>query len=233
MSIFAISDLHLALSVNKPMDVFGERWSDYMEKLKSKWTGTVTQDDYVIIPGDISWATYLEDAAADFKFVEELPGRKIISKGNHDYWWTTANKLSQFLELNGLASIEFMHNNSFKLGSAILAGTRGWKCPGDEGFSVEDRKIFSRELQRLEISLKSLVNENVEDIIVAMHYPPFNAKGEPAEFVNIMKKYSVKTCIYGHLHGESHKNACTGEIEGIDFKLISADFLEFKPLKLK
>lgn len=233
MSVFAISDLHLALSVDKPMDVFGERWSDYMERLKSNWLESISGDDYIIIPGDISWATYLEQAVEDFRFIEGLPGRKIISKGNHDYWWTTASKLRQFLDLNKLTSIEFMHNNSFKIGEIVLAGTRGWKCPGDAEFSAEDRKIYLREVQRLDLSLKSIDRENSGEIIVALHYPPFNSKKEPSEFVNIMRKYGVKTCIYGHLHGESHRIALTGEIEGIDFRIVSADYLGFKPLKLK
>ena len=233
MSIFAISDLHLALSIDKPMDIFGDRWSNYMEKLKILWEETVTKEDTVIIPGDISWATYLEQAIEDFKFIESLPGSKIISKGNHDYWWTTSNKLNKFLVSNKFSTIAFMHNNSFKIGDIVLCGTRGWKCQGDDNFSAEDKKIYNRELQRLELSLKTSGCNEVESIIVALHYPPFNSKGESSDFIDIMCKYKVKVCIYGHLHGDSVKNAVIGKVEGIDFKLVSADNLNFYPIKLK
>lgn len=232
MTIFAISDLHLALSIDKPMDIFGDRWSNYMEKLKIAWEETVSAEDYVIIPGDISWATYLEQACEDFRFIEALPGKKIISKGNHDYWWTTLNKLEHFIIENNYSTISFLHNNSFALGSTLLCGTRGWKCPGEADFTSEDRKIYERELQRLELSLKSAVKSGVGDIIAALHYPPFNSRKEPSGFVEIMLKYNVKKCIYGHLHGEGWKNAFVGNNSGIEFRLVSADYLSFKPLRL-
>jgi len=232
MAIYAISDLHLAKSIDKPMDIFGHRWQNYMERLKASWEETVCQDDYVIIPGDISWATYLEQAYDDFSFIERLPGKKIISKGNHDYWWTTLSKLNKFLRDNNFASISFMHNNSFDLGEAVLCGTRGWKCPGENDFSAEDQKIFNRELQRLELSLKTIKPKDNQTVIAALHYPPFNMKGRPSDFIDVMKKYNVTMCLYGHLHGESHRNAVEGRIEGIDFKFVSADHLEFRPLKL-
>lgn len=232
MAIYAISDLHLALSVNKPMDVFGDRWANYMEKLKSAWEETVSPGDTVIIPGDISWATYLEEAWQDFKFIEDLPGRKIISKGNHDYWWTTGSKLEKFKTGNNFGTIDFMHNNSFKMENIILCGTRGWKCPGDADFNEEDQKIFNRELQRLELSLKSAPKEEKAELLVALHYPPFNSQKQPSPFVDIMKKYGVKNCIYGHLHSHGFKSAVQGEVEGISFQLVSADYLDFRPLKL-
>lgn len=232
MAIYAISDLHLALSIDKPMDVFGSRWNNYMQRLETCWQQNVSHEDHVIIPGDISWATYLDQAFDDFKFIESLPGIKIISKGNHDYWWTTHNKLEHFVLGNGFSTIKFMHNNSFKFENVIVCGTRGWICPGNDDFGAEDRKIFNRELQRLELSLKSAVKEEECSIIVAMHYPPFNAKRQPAEFVDIMCKYNVCKCVYGHLHGDSFKNAVEGMIQGIDFKLVSADYLGFKPLRL-
>jgi len=232
MAIYAISDLHLAKSIDKPMDIFGQRWQNYMEKLSNQWEQTVSQEDYVIIPGDVSWATYLEQAYEDFSFIDRLPGKKIISKGNHDYWWTTLSKLEKFLRDNNFASISFMHNNSFDLGEAVLCGTRGWKCPGDSDFSAEDQKIFNRELQRLELSLKSVKAGEGRAVIAALHYPPFNAKGQPSEFIEVMKRFNVRICLYGHLHGENFRSAVEGEVEGIDFKLISADHLGFKPLKL-
>lgn len=231
MSLYGISDLHLALSVDKPMDVFGNGWKNYMERLKSNWESTVKPGDTVIVPGDISWATYLEQAFADFEFIDSLPGNKIISKGNHDYWWTTLNKLEKFVAKSNFTSISFMHNNSFQLGNWLLCGTRGWKCPSDENFSLEDNKIYKRELQRLELSLKSAAASD-EGIIAALHYPPFGSKKEPSGFVEIMAAYKVKKCIYGHLHGEGFKNAFEGEYLGVEFKFISADYLKFEPYKL-
>ncbi len=232
MALYAISDLHLALSIDKPMDIFGEKWANYMQRLEDNWKDVVRPEDYVIIPGDISWATYLEQAEEDFKFIDSLPGRKIISKGNHDYWWTTHSKLELFLTGNNFSSISFMHNNSVKVGSTAICGTRGWICPGDDGFNAEDRKIYSRELQRLELSIKSALSNDTDNIIAALHYPPFNSKKQPTEFLEIMKKYGVKLCVYGHLHGEGFKNAVEGEIDGIVYKLVSADFLKFNPFRL-
>ncbi|HOQ00279.1 MAG TPA: metallophosphoesterase [Acetivibrio clariflavus] len=233
MSIFAISDLHLALSIDKPMDIFGERWYNYMDRLRQNWIKVVKDEDYIIIPGDISWATYLEQAYEDFNFIESLPGKKIISKGNHDYWWTTLSKLNKFLDANNFKTISFMHNNSYYIEGNTICGTRGWKCPGDDEFNKEDEKIYERELHRLELSLKSFSSgTTTENVIVAMHYPPFNAKKEPSEFVEIMRKYNVRKCLYGHLHGAGFKSAVTGEFDGIEFNLVSADFLNFEPLKL-
>lgn len=236
MAIFAISDLHLALGVEKPMDVFGNRWVNYMEKLEASWEDTITANDFVIIPGDISWATYLEQSYEDFKFIERLPGKKIILKGNHDYWWTTLRKLETFLEENNFTSIRFLHNNCFSIENIVLSGTRGWKCPESDDFGEEDEKIYRRELQRLQLSLECAAKANrdisQENIVVAMHYMPFNSKGEPSDFVKIMQKYKTKVCLYGHLHGEGIKNAIEGRVGGIEYRLVSADYLGFKPVLL-
>jgi predicted phosphohydrolase len=231
MAIYAISDLHLALSIDKPMDVFGARWANYMSKLEESWRTIVGEDDYVIVPGDISWATYLEQAYEDFRFLHELPGKKIISKGNHDYWWTTKSKLDKFLNDNGFTSIEFMHNNSYTIAGTAVCGTRGWEMPGEVGFGSEDVKIYKRELQRLELSLKSATSDpSVSRIVVALHYPPYNSKGKFSEFLSIMKKYEVQLCIYGHLHGDACKGAIEGVYDGITFRLVSADHLGFSPV---
>jgi predicted phosphohydrolase len=241
MALYAISDLHLAMSIEKPMDIFGARWANYMEKLKENWRRIVKDEDYVIVPGDISWATYLEQAYEDFKFMHELPGRKIISKGNHDYWWTTKSKLDKYINENGFTSISFMHNNSYRIGNAAVCGTRGWEMPGEIGFSSEDVKIYQRELQRLELSLKDAQSkmsagtgseENGATLIAALHYPPYNSKGEFSGFLEIMKKYGVKLCIYGHLHGEACRDAVEEVVDGIVFRLVSADHLGFAPLPL-
>ncbi len=232
MALYAISDLHLALSTDKPMDVFGARWHNYMDRIKENWQAVVSEEDTVVVPGDISWATYLENAVEDFKLIDSLPGKKIISKGNHDYWWTTLSKLDNFLSVNGFSTIRFMHNNSFKVGNNILCGTRGWKMPGDDGFSAEDRKIYQRELQRLELSLKSVEVLPGDRLIAAMHYPVFNSKGVFSEFLEILQKYGVSLCLYGHLHGDAFKNAVEGVHNGVEFKLVSADYLLFKPIRI-
>lgn len=239
MSIYAISDLHLAKSIDKPMDIFGPGWSDYMTRLKRHWEEMVSVDDAVIIPGDVSWATYLAEIQADFDFIENLPGQKIISKGNHDYWWTSMNKLNQFMEERQYKTIHFMHNNAYEAENMIICGTRGWKCPGEDQFSDKDMKIYMRELQRLEISLKSAQemknkgqNGSDKEILVAMHFPPFTPEKKKSAFVDLMKEYGVKQCIYGHLHAHSIIGAVQGDVEDIHFKLVSADYLEFKPLKL-
>jgi predicted phosphohydrolase len=239
MALFAISDLHLALSVDKPMDVFGPRWAGYMDKLKENWCSVVGEDDYVVVPGDISWATYLDQAYEDFRFIHELPGKKIISKGNHDYWWTTRSKLEKFVGGNGFTSISFMHNNSFSVEGATICGTRGWEMPGEVGFGAEDAKIYQRELQRLEMSLQAGLAEISSDpalagnvVIAALHYPPFNSRGEFSGFMDIMKKYGVKLCIYGHLHGDACRGAVEGLIDDIMFRLVAADHLGFMPEKL-
>lgn len=232
MSIYAISDLHLARSIDKPMDIFGPRWSNYMDKLEENWNATVGAEDNVLIPGDISWATYLEQAYEDFSFIDRLPGRKIISKGNHDYWWTTISKLDKFIRENGFSTISFMHNNSFVVENMAVCGTRGWSMPGEDGFSAEDAKIYQRELQRLELSLKNAAVPEGGCLIAAMHFPVFNSKGVFSGFLDIMQKYNVGLCIYGHLHGEAHRNAIEGPHNGIEFRCVAADRLQFKPLKL-
>ncbi|HHV95129.1 MAG TPA: serine/threonine protein phosphatase [Clostridiaceae bacterium] len=236
MAIFAISDLHLALGIDKPMDIFGDKWINYMEKIKISWNETVKPEDNVIIPGDISWATYLEDAYKDFEYIENLPGSKIILKGNHDYWWATTRKLNNYLAENGFKTMKFLHNNCYVIENFAICGTRGWKCPGEEDFSEEDEKIYLREIQRLNISLESYAkiasDVGEKDIIVALHFMPFNSKRESSGFIDVMKKYNVKLCIYGHLHGNGAKNAVEGEYEGMEFRLVAADYLDFKPLRI-
>jgi predicted phosphohydrolase len=232
VALYAIADLHLALSIDKPMDIFGSRWVDYMSRIKLHWEETVCEKDYVIIAGDISWATYLDQAREDFRFIDDLPGEKIIIKGNHDYWWSTQKKMKEFIKDNNFNTIQFLHNNSILVDDFVICGTRGWICPGEEGFSLEDRKIYERELQRLELSLSSSKNLNNERIIVALHYPPFNNKGEPSEFMELIRKYNVKMCVYGHLHGEGCEKGIEGLIDDVHYRLVSADCLQFKLLKI-
>ena len=234
MSIFAISDLHLSFGVNKPMNVFGKLWDNYEERIRKNWCDNVKDDDTVIIPGDISWGMSLEEALPDFKFINDLPGKKIILRGNHDYYFNTKTKVEKFLSLNNLNTISVLHNNAYELKEAIICGTRGWD-KSEDTTREDDKKIIAREEGRLKLSLQegNKIKERLEekgvkkDIIVAMHFPPFNDN-----FIEIMKENNVKVCIYGHLHGFGHKMIREGIIEGIEFKMVSCDYTDFKLIKL-
>ncbi len=223
MSIYAISDLHLPLGVEKPMDIFGKRWENYVERLKENWEKTVTEEDYVIIPGDVSWATYLSESIKDFEFINSLPGTKLISKGNHDYWWTTAKKLNEFKMENNLDTIIFLQNDSYIIDKTAVCACRGWITPEDKKFTAEDEKIYKRELLRMNLSLKDAVNKGCEDIILAIHYPPLG------EFLECLKEYNIKSIVYGHLHHEEMEKY--SEILPLTH-LVSADYLSFLPKKI-
>lgn len=225
MSLFAIADLHLSLSVNKPMDIFGERWTNHVEKLTKNWNETVSENDIVVIPGDISWAINFDEAKADFDYINKLNGTKIISKGNHDYWWSTLAKLNAFLEENNYNTIKFLHNNHYPYEKYGICGTRGWI---NETSVPADAKVLAREAQRLEVSIKSALNDNLEPIVF-LHYPPVFGNESNYDILDVMYKYNVKECYYGHLHGNAHKYAICGEREGINFNLIAADFVQFCP----
>lgn len=228
MHVFAISDLHLALAEDKPMDVFGSGWENYMQRIKQNWEQCVSADDLVLLPGDLSWATYLEQAGPDFQYIEALPGKKIITKGNHDYWWTTKSKLKKYLEKENLQSVSFLQNDACIYNHFAVVGSRGWRNPADEGFTEEDQKIWLRELERLKLSLQATAGFD-GTIIAMLHYPPFTAKGKPTAIVEILKSFGVKICIYGHLHGKKCYSAITGEQDGIRYHLVSADYLNFWP----
>lgn len=230
MALYTIADLHLPLGIDKPMDIFGKAWENYVERLADNWQSSVKADDLVVLPGDFSWATYLEQSERDFDFLHRLNGRKILLKGNHDYWWTTMNKLRAFTAAHGYDDIDFLHNNSFTYNGIALCGTRGWINPGWDGFTDEDKKIFDREVQRLELSLKSA--GGAEEIYVFTHYPPISQSCAENEFTAMMKKYPVTRCLYGHLHAASHKNAVQGSEDGITYTLVSGDYLKFEPLMI-
>ncbi len=232
MAIFAISDLHLSLNCDKPMDVFGSKWDGYTDRMRDNWNKIVTDDDTVIIPGDISWATYIEDAVADFEYINSLNGKKLISKGNHDYWWTTLSKMNAFLENNGFNTISILKNTAYLIGDTAICATRGWIIPPSAS-SGEDAKIFEREKQRLILSLEDAKAQNAKNIICAMHYPPVDNTNLRTDFLDIMKAYGVSECLFGHLHAASHKNAPVGNINGIRLRLISCDYLNFVPLLIK
>lgn len=239
MSIYTIGDLHLSFHEKKPMDIFGENWKGHEEKIKQDWINNVKEKDLVILPGDFSWSTYLKDTYDDFKYLNSLPGKKLLLKGNHDYWWTTLKSMRKFLEENEFRDIDFIFNNAYEFENYIFAGTRGWSQ------SEENEKFLNRETQRLEMSLKQakeiqekrLQEENIEkEIIVFMHYPPITNNqievNEATSFVKLMKKYGVNRCYYGHLHGIAIKEAVEREYLEINFKLVSADELDFKLLKI-
>lgn len=234
MAIFAIADLHLSFNENKPMNIFGERWQNHEEKIKQDWLKKVTEKDTVLLPGDFSWSMYLKDTKADFEYLDKLPGRKILLKGNHDYWWSTLNKMQKYVEENNFKNIDFLYNNSYEVEGNIIAGTRGWVQSNEQ----EDKKMINRESIRLEISIKDGIQKFGEDkpIIICMHYPPYTNYNKQnlidSPFIEIMRKYNVKKCIYGHLHGESIKEAIQGNIKGIDTTLVSADGVNFKLIKI-
>ena len=234
MSIYVIGDLHLSFNENKPMDIFGDNWSGHEEKIKKDWIEKITDNDLVILPGDFSWSMKLEDTQKDFDFINSLPGQKLLLKGNHDYWWNTVTKMRKFLEENEFNNIDFIYNQGYVFENYIIAGTRGWSLLEEE----KDEKIINRELARLEASIKDGLEKagKEKEIIVFMHYPPVSnlmiSNHEKSEFIELMNKYNVKKCFYGHLHGSSIKDAFEGEFEGIDFKLISADGLDFKLYKI-
>lgn len=227
MSIFAISDLHLAFSnPEKSMELFGSDWENYHKKIEENWNKVVGDNDTVIIPGDISWALSLDNAVQDFKFLNELPGKKIILKGNHDYYFTTVTKVKKFFKDNNFDTIDILHNNSFCIEGYNICGSRLWS--NTELENADDTKIFRRELIRLKLSLDSIIQKNIEKpIIVATHFPPFRH-----ETIQMLKNYNVKICIYGHLHGQGHYMVREGNIDGIEYKMVSGDYTGFKLIKL-
>ena len=234
MSIYVIGDLHLSFSTDKPMDIFGNNWENHAEKIRENWIKKVKEEDTVILPGDFSWATYLEETYKDFEFLCSLPGKKILSKGNHDYWWTTLTSMRKFLKENNFNNIDFLYNNSYLVEDKVIVGTRGWI---NTWKSQENYKILKRENDRLKLSINSGKKQFGEDkeMIAFIHYPPFYKEvliPEEIDFIKTLKDNNISKCFYGHLHGESHKDAVEGIINGIDYKLISSDYLKFDLLKI-
>lgn len=223
--IYAIGDLHFDYSKRKPMDIFGDNWKDHEGQIIDNWNEKITDNDLILIPGDISWALKLEEAYYDLERIEKLPGTKAMIKGNHDYWWQSLSKI----EALDLKSINFIQNNSIEYNNIGICGTRGWSPRDSDGFDEQDEKVFKRELLRLEMSIKSM-KKDLDKRIVMLHYPPFSFKDKkPNEFVDIMKEHNIDICIYGHLHAEGHKFAVEGNIEGIEFHCVACDFIEFDP----
>lgn len=224
MSLFAIADTHLSLGTDKPMDIF-KGWSGYVDKLRENWESTVSDSDTVVIAGDISWGMSLEGALDDFRFIDSLPGQKIILKGNHDYWWTTMRKMDTFLNQNDMNTIRFLHNNTITVGDIAVCGSRGWFFDAEES---ADNKVLLREAGRLRTSI-NLAKETGLEPVVFLHYPPITQNMVCEEIYNVLLETGIKRCYYGHLHGPSMTRSINSVRDGIEFALISCDFLAFAP----
>ena len=224
MALYAIGDLHLCLGAEKPMDIFGGAWVGYMDKLQ-QGLSVVKPEDTIVLLGDLSWALELSQATADFAWINRIPGRKIILKGNHDFWWSTAAKFYNFCEQNGFQDMFILNNNHYVYEDVAICGTRGWFFEEDRS-GAHDEKVFRRELIRLEASLQSAGDKQK---MVFLHYPPRYKGYECGEILELLQKYGVRNCFYGHLHGASHGLAMQGLWDGIDYRLVSADKLDFQP----
>ncbi len=227
MALYALGDLHLCLSAPKPMDIFGGAWVGYLDKLK-QGLSVITENDTLVLLGDLSWAMDLKEAAADFAWIDKIPGRKIILKGNHDYWWSTAAKFYRFCEENGFSEQYILNNNHYVYEDTAICGTRGWFFE-EEHSGEHDEKVFRRELLRLEASLRSA---GALEKIVFLHYPPKYKGYECPQILELLKKYDVRRCYYGHLHGASHGLALEGVWDGIEYRLVAADKVNFCPVRV-
>ena len=236
MAVFAIADLHLDTVTNeKSMEVFGNRWQGYIEKIKNNWTRLITDEDTVVIAGDISWALTLEQSLSDLKWIDKLPGKKLIMKGNHDFWWSTASKMNKFFEENNIKTISFLYNNAIEVEDYIVAGSRGWfvdkAVQPSKSVSADHEKIINREVIRLKLSLdtaKQLQKETQKEIIAFFHFPPVWNEFECLEILNILKEYNITKCYFGHIHG-CYTQTLPIKWQDIEFRMISADFLDFIP----
>jgi uncharacterized protein len=241
MSLYAISDLHLSFGSGKPMDIFGPQWKDHAERLRAAWTQTVGPQDLVVVPGDVSWAMHLSELVPDLEFLDALPGRKLLLRGNHDYWWTTMAKMERFLGDHGFATISFLRNDAVRLPGetdgdpgTVVCGTRGWMLPDDPDFRAADEKILAREIVRLDLSLAEgdRVRAAGDRLVVLLHYPPMGAAGGSTPFSDTLEAHGADLCVYGHLHGESAGRGVSGRIRGVEYRNASADHISFKPLRL-
>ena len=230
MKIFAMADLHLSLSADKPMDVFGKRWIDHTEKMWKNWHALVGPEDLVIISGDVSWGLKLEEALPDLEWIHRLPGRKIITRGNHDLWWTSLSRLNSLYE-----DISFVQNSCLQVGDVGVSGTRGWMLPGSTpDWSEHDEKIYRREQLRLEMALKAAKDSGCRHRILSIHYPPLNKTEMDTEFTRLIEAYEVETVLYGHLHGEdARRHAYTGMHRGVEYRLTASDQIGFCPVQIE
>ena len=230
MKIYAISDLHLSINNPKPMDIFGPVWEGYLDEIEKDWYTKVCQEDIVLIPGDISWAMRLSEAKPDLEYICNLPGNKLIIKGNHDYWWSAISDVRRNLTNNTYA----IQNDAVKIGDCIVCGSRGWTIPDNNIREIQDEKIYRRELIRMELSLKTMntLRTDNEKVIVMTHFPPFNSKMEDSEMIELFKKYSVNAVVYGHLHSYDKKQKKFFEKDGIKYYLASCDLVGNKLVEI-
>lgn len=231
MGVFAISDLHLSLGADKSMDVFAG-WEGYVGRIDQNWRRAVSDGDTVVIAGDISWGMTLGEALPDFQFLDALPGRKLLVKGNHDYWWTTARKMTRFFEEHGLFSLSLLHNSACSAAGIALCGTRGWIFEENGDVSANDRKVLEREVGRLRTSL-SEGDKTGLPLVAFLHYPPLYAQQRCPEILGVLREFGVRRCLYGHIHGQGARMAVTGEVDGIGYTLISADYRGFCPIRVE
>lgn len=233
MSIYTIADLHLSKGVDKPMDVFGGRWENYMERLAENWINAIQEDDTVVIGGDISWGMTNEEALPDLKFLHELPGQKILLRGNHDYWWQTTKKLNELFEQNELSSLSILYNNAICCEDVVICGTKGYLNDSGES-SEQNAKLFDREVARMELSLKDAEKRFPgKEKIAFLHYPPLLSDFAYLAMLDVLFKYKVTRCYYGHLHGAGHRAGYKGDYYGIELILTAADFVDFTPVFVK
>lgn len=228
MKIFAIGDLHLSLfeGTKKPMDIFGPDWVNHADRTREIWLNTISEEDVVILAGDLSWSLKLEEAKVDLLWISSLPGKKVLVKGNHDLWWTSIQKLTGLYD-----NLFFIQNNCFLSEDLAICGTRGWICPGDRDFTPHDEKIYKRELMRLKFSLDMAVAAGAKELIGALHFPPTNEKQQPSGFTELFSQYGVKKVVYGHLHGkEAYANGIEAIFNGVEYHLVSLDRLQCQPL---
>lgn len=226
MSLFVIGDTHLSLSTDKPMNIFGG-WDEHEKRLETNWRALVSDTDTVVIPGDISWGMTLEEARADFAFLHALPGRKLLLKGNHDYWWATRRKMDAFFEENGFDSLQIVHNDAVCVEETFaVCGTRGWFYDAEQD---ADQKVLNREVGRLRTSVEAAVKTGLEPVAF-LHYPPIFGDDRCQVFLDVLSEFGVKRCYYGHVHGPGIRQAYNGEADGVQLKLASADALKFIPL---
>ena len=227
MALYALGDLHLSLSTDKPMDIFGDKWQNYVEKIRQGFA-PLTEDDVTVLCGDLSWGMSLQQSLADFQFIHQLPGKKILLKGNHDYWWETVSKMQRFFDENGLTSLQILHNNCLFYGGLALCGTRGWFYELDNA-GTHNEKMLAREAGRLETSLQAAGDR---EKLCFLHYPPLYQGYECPELLRLLQRYRVRACYYGHLHGAAQKRALEGVHYGTDFHLVAGDWLDFVPKKI-
>lgn len=231
MSIYAIGDLHLSFSpeVEKPMDLFGNAWKDHAERLKKNWLELINTDDTVIIPGDISWGLRLSEAMPDLEWIDSLPGKKVIFKGNHDLWWQSISKLNNLYD-----SICFVQNTAYEAEGYYICGSRGWIGPGHDDFKEPDAKIYRRELMRIQMSLDDAKRQGAEKIIGALHYPPSSGSKVGSSITDMFQAAGAEQVVYGHLHGaDSQRSGLKGIYNGVEYKLVSLDYLNCRPLLIK